>query len=463
MLTGGLTKAVFTTTLLLIKRVHLGQRDFRGIRIRSLPLRQTCFDSGLIANLRGSVNTAQRSAVVPKPLVKLIPLDTDTLKLVRMLPEVQDPFQLFLVLRNDLQKPRSQLRNYRRVQVSSKALKSIQHPFHASHIEGFDATGNRLAGQLNTAQARELSARLEAALDDSEARLDLLDLLFKEGSQCNLIAFRDAYLLATLEAEATQLSTRKLNLLILAQQSYLQKLGGFLKADQANTEEKLGGGKSTSETILEAQLRRLKAGLGFVAESLKLLKQEPLRHDYTLNLKELRNLSKIPFGDIKFGLDPMLRAASKLPTMEMNRQLMLDILRRAEACNPIVGYHEAGMYEILAQLQMVIGMGTHETKHHQRTFDLLNQGLTAIRHSVNLVGDMPSKPVDYACFQKYGQLCYEANGAYILLPFPVPTEHQERMRHAVDLLSKISDKPQAQGLQQKLAQAVATAQAKHSS
>jgi hypothetical protein len=37
------------------------------------------------------------------------------------------------------------------------------------------------------------------------------------------------------------------------------------------------------------------------------------------------------------------------------------------------------------------------------------------------------------------------------------------MRHAVDLLSKISDKPQAQGLQQKLAQAVATAQAKHSS
>ncbi len=82
-----------------------------------------------------------------------------------MLPEVQDPFQLFLVLRHDLQKPRSQLRNYRRVQISSKALKSIQHPFHASHIEGFDALGNRLAGQLNTAQARELSARPEAALD----------------------------------------------------------------------------------------------------------------------------------------------------------------------------------------------------------------------------------------------------------------------------------------------------------
>jgi len=387
-------------------------------------------------------------------------LDAETLKLIRFLPEVQDPFQLFSALRHDLQKPRSQLRNYRRVQIASKALKSLQSPFHSQHTEGFDATGTRLAEQLGTAPAKELSSRLGAVLDDSDARLELIELLFKEGRKCNLIAFRDAYLLATLEAETPLLSTRKLNLLIQAQRVYLQKLGGFLKADQANVEEKLRGGGSESDAMIEGQLRRVKTGLGFIAESQKLLKAEPLSHDYTLNLKEMRNLSKIPFGDIKFGFDPMLRASAKLPTMEMNRQLMLDILRRAEARNPLVGYHEAGMYETLAKLQMVVGVGTQESEHHQRTFDLLNQGLSAIRHSVNLVGDTPKKPLEYACIQKYGQLCYEANGAYILLPFPVPLEHQDRMQHATELLGRISDKPQAQRLQQKLMQAISTAKAK---
>ena len=77
-------------------------------------------------------------------------MDAETLKLIRFLPEVQDPFQLFSALRHDLQKPRSQLRNYRRVQIASKALKSLQSPFRSQHTEGFDATGTRLAEQLGT-------------------------------------------------------------------------------------------------------------------------------------------------------------------------------------------------------------------------------------------------------------------------------------------------------------------------
>ena len=91
-----------------------------------------------------------------------------------------------------------------------------------------------------------------------------------------------------------------------------------------------------------------------------MLKTEPIPTDYELNLNKSRAGKTIPFGDLKNGFDPMLRRLVFLPLAGDNLKLIFDILHRMEGKNPLVGYHEAKMFDVLAQIQLIITSAGNE-------------------------------------------------------------------------------------------------------
>ena len=90
------------------------------------------------------------------------------------------------------------------------------------------------------------------------------------------------------------------------------------------------------------------------------LKLSPIPTDYELNLNKSRAGKSIPFGDLKNGFDTMLRRLVFLPLVSDNLKLIFDILHRLEGKNPLVGYHEAKMFDVLAQIQLIIASAGNE-------------------------------------------------------------------------------------------------------
>jgi len=81
-----------------------------------------------------------------------------------------------------------------------------------------------------------------------------------------------------------------------------------------------------------------------------------------LNLNKSKAGKSIPFGDLKTGFDPLLRRLVFLPLAGDNLKLIFDILHRLEGKNPLVGYHEAKMFDVLAQIQLIIASAGNETE-----------------------------------------------------------------------------------------------------
>jgi len=47
-------------------------------------------------------------------------------------------------------------------------------------------------------------------------------------------------------------------------------------------------------------------------------------------------------------------------------KLIFDILHRLEGKNPLVGYHEAKMFDVLAQIQLIIASAENEPEQKKR-------------------------------------------------------------------------------------------------
>ena len=104
----------------------------------------------------------------------------------------------------------------------------------------------------------------------------------------------------------------------------------------------------------------------------------------------------IPFGDLKNGFDPVLRRLVFLPLAQENMELMFEILHRLESKNPLVGYHQAKMHDVLAQIQLIIASAGNETEPKKNGFEQLSKALKAIGDAVKLVGNIPEKAIEKA-------------------------------------------------------------------
>ena len=387
------------------------------------------------------------------------------IKNLRELEEIKKPLELFKHLKTDLDKLKSQMSNLKKVKLSSKLLKSISlRKVEAPNLKILEFTGRRLSLSLKNPHSKELSEQLQINPEDSKTRLELVEIFLQEAENSSLENARDAYLLAMLEVEMQLISTQKVNIALNTQTLYLMKLQNFLQDDLTKTESKIkGDGHADTvlqkqqkrsndhvDTILEKQQKRLRGEVDFVQKCVLLLKSKPIEMDYELNLARFRGEKVIPFGDLKNGFDAMLSHLVLLPLGTTNIELMFEILHRLESKNPLVGYHHAKMFDVLAQIDLIIANIVNDEEPKKRGFDNLSKALNAISSAVKMVGDIPEKSVEKAAVRRFGHLCYTIHQNFKSLDIPVPNEHLQRMGRAVELLEGMSSDPKVQKLQGKL-------------
>lgn len=370
---------------------------------------------------------------------------------LRELPDIQKPLLLFKNLKTDLDKLKSQIDNLKNIKLSSKLLKGIS--LKKGDIPSgkeLEYTGSRLSQSLKNTRAKEISERLHKHPDDSKSRLELVEMFLQEAESSSLPISRDAFLLAMQEVESPMISTQKINMALAAQTVFLEKLKKFLQDDLTETDSKIKGDGNV-DTILEKQQKRLLGEVNFISKCVDLLKTEPIATAYELNLNKSKAEKTIPFGDLKNGFDPMLRHLVFLPLAGDNLKLIFDILHRLEGKNPLVGYHEAKMFDVLAQIQLIIASAGNEPEPKKSGFEQLSKALKAIGVAVKLVGSIPEKAIEKATVYRYGHLCYTIYRTYKSNNIPVPKEHLKRVEKAVSLLEPIAEDPKILKMQAKLA------------
>ena len=381
------------------------------------------------------------------------------------LEEIKKPLELFKHLKIDLDKLKSQMRNLSNVKLSSKLLKGINlKKGDAPNSKILEFTGKRLSLSLNNPHVKELSERLQKKPEDSKSRLELVEIFLQESENCSLENARDAYLLAMLEVEMELISTHKVNMALATQTVFLMKLQKYLQDELTNIENKLkdSGHVDTIlqkqqeklhghvDTLMEKQQERLCGEVEFVQKCVLLLKYKPIEMVYELNLSKFKGATIIPFGDLKNGFNAMLSHLVLLPLATKNLELMFDILHRLESKNPLVGYHHSKMFDVLAQIELIIAGVVNDEEPKKKGLKNLSSSLNAISAAINLVGDIPEKSVEKATIHRFGQLCYTIYQNFKSLNIPVPNEHLQRMRKAVQLLEFMSSDPKMQKLQGKL-------------
>ena len=381
------------------------------------------------------------------------------------LEEIKKPLELFKHLKIDLDKLKSQMSNLSNVKLSSKLLKGINlKKGDAPNSKILEFTGKRLSLSLNNPHVKELSERLQKKPEDSKSRLELVEIFLQESENSSLENARDAYLLAMLEVEMQLISTHKINMALATQTVFLMKLQKYLQDELTKIETKLkdSGHVDTIlqkqqeklhghvDTLMEKQQERLCGEVEFVQKCVLLLKYKPIEMVYELNLSKFEKVTIIPFGDLKNGFNAMLTHLVLLPLATQNLELMFDILHRLESKNPLVGYHHSKMFDVLAQIELIIAGVVNDEEPKKKGLKNLSSSLNAISAAINLVGDIPEKSVEKATIHRFGQLCYTIYQNFKSLNIPVPNEHLQRMRKAVQLLEFMSSDPKMQKLQGKL-------------
>jgi len=364
--------------------------------------------------------------------------------------DIQKPLLLFKNLKTDLDKLKSQINNLAKVKLSSKFLKGINlKKGEVPNAKLLEFTGSRLSHSLKNPQVKEVSERLRNHPEDSKSRLELVAMLLEEEKNRSLENTRDAYLLAMLEVEMPMISTQKINMALAVQTAYLMKLQKYLQDELTETESKIKGDGNVDK-ILHKQQERLQGEVDFVQKCVVLLKKEPIEIDYELNLKKWIADETIPFGDLKNGFDPMLHRLVFLPLAIQNMELIFEILYRLENKNPVVGFHQSKMFDVLAQIELVIASAGNDEETKKNGYDQLSQALKAISGAVKLVGDIPEKAIEKATVHRYGQMCYTIHRTYISHNIPVPNDHLQRMEKAIKILEPIASDPKISKIQGKL-------------
>ena len=383
---------------------------------------------------------------------------------LRELEETKKPLELFKHLKTDLDKLKSQMSNLSNVKLSSKLLKGINiKKGDVPNSKLLEFTGKRLSLSLKNPHIKELSERLQKKPEDSKSRLELVEIFLQESENSSLENARDAYLLAMLEVEMQLIST-KVNMALATQTVFLMKFQKFLQDELTKIETKIKDDVHVDtilqkqqerlhghvDTLIEEQHKRLCGEVDFVQKCVILLKYNPIETDYELNLSKFEKATIIPFGDLKNGFNAMLSHLVLLPLATKNLELMFDILHRLESKNPLVGYHHSKMFDVLAQIELIIAGIVNDEEPRKKGFKNLSNALSAISAAVKMVGDIPEKNLEKATVHRFGQLCYTIHQNFKSLNIPVQNDHLQRTRKAVQLLEFMSSDPKIQKLQGKL-------------
>ena len=272
----------------------------------------------------------------------------------------------------------------------------------------------------------------------------------KEAEKANLICARDAYLLSLLDLESTFLNSNKINSALSTQGLYLKKLFEKVNQEFQTSKQKIRESGSEANKRLKSQISNIQFGSTYLESCISILEVPLLQNQFELDLRPGIVGKEIPNEELIHGYDPFFNALCHIPLAETARHKIVDILHLLEKNNPLVDYHEAKMYEINASLIFAEVLMVKNSERLKGAVIQLSKAFNSISQAVSLVGYSANRSIEIATLLRYAHLCYFAARTFRLHQIPIPDEHMERMKKAVNLLGKISDDKNAKILQQKL-------------
>ncbi len=375
-------------------------------------------------------------------------------KIIRDLPEVQEPPVLFKTLKEELEQLLQQSKQFNAEGAASKLLRRAKLMVSKGNTDsGSDLYGSTIAKYFPTKKVQDCVKQLQIDPLDSQARIGLIEPFALKGIKGNLLVYRQVLLHALLEASSSKLSSKVINMVLMAQRRYLDKIAEFFKEELSSCQFKLSelakdnrSGKEGENSASRAQkqdelikqMDLLKQKLEFVQGCIESLKGKQVKQEVMIELKELSSMGTIPKDQVANEIAPMLGAMVTVPLLRPNTELLVYAVKKGAPRMPVGGLYESKMHRIYSKVLFAAYTAGYKDVA-QECGKVLFASLNSIQSTLGIVGNTPSSKLEKSCVREYGMVCHIVFQQAPLLGFPPPSTHTAAMQRAVDILQTFSD------------------------
>ncbi len=399
---------------------------------------------------------------------------------VRDLPEVQDPAKVFSSLQEDLDAYRAITKKFQSEGAGARIMRRAKKILVKSKAAEEEIYGEVIAKCFPVKKTQDCVKRLRLDPLDSEARIGLIEPFVMKGIKGNLMVYRQVVLQAMLEANSPKLTSMKLNLALMAQRRYLDKLMSFFKEELNQLHAKLTDVQARSRNLtptdptapqnkdsdpsskddsassradkqqperyaskedeINRQIDETRNKINFLKECMGIVKAKQLGQNLELDLNELASSGEIPKEQLTTIISPFLSAMAALPLARSNAEWLISIVKKGAPRIPIGGFYESRMHRVRSKVFFVAYTAGNK-KLAAECGKALFASLNSISATLTIVGNHPSSKFDKACVREYGMITHIVYQQSPLLGFAPPSNHGETMQRAIELLREIAEEP----------------------
>ncbi|MBF0286185.1 MAG: hypothetical protein HQM14_00085 [SAR324 cluster bacterium] len=379
-------------------------------------------------------------------------------KIIRELPEIEDPKKIFTLLEEDLQAFLELAKHYKQESPAARIMRIAKNSIKKSSVSAKDdICGTLIGASFPTVKIKESVKALEKNPLNSESRLALIEPFAMKGIKGDLLIYRQILLHSMLELSAYHISSAKINMAIMIQRRYLDKIADFFKEEATNCQailndlkarearkkqepikEKESSGRTHTKEELIEEIELCKKKHDYVKEVAEILKGRTLTSDVEVDMADLRSSGPIPKDVLYKVIVPLLGGMVCLPVVQKNTQVLIDTAKGGAPTMPIGGFYESRMHRLESKVLFAAYLvGWQDVA--QACQKAIMGTFNSINVVIPMVGSMPSSKFDKVCVREYGMICLLVFQQLPLLGAVPPGKHKQSMQRAVDLLQTISD------------------------
>ena len=339
------------------------------------------------------------------------------------LPELDQPWNLWEILERDLNGLLAQHSSAKRTTVQTGFLKKVIKTDASSQNESrLESSGSRMVALSKLKDAPKLRNELGSRPNNSDKRLDLVEMMIRKTDGKDPIINRDAFLISMLEVQGIPLDERRVRLALGAQNRYLGSLKNLFKQelnpgetkgtsndDQDESKSRTSSQSKTPSDAVEHYDRQqlVRQGMRYLDEL-----EKQFRVNIPTDLQPFQTENLIAGGTPKAVmklLHPYLSPVSALPLARDIRKEFIEILKRFSEKDPHASYAECLIFRKRATM-LLSSIRAGKEGQEEVIESLLNEALHAISKSIKMIKKVPheERPLMIREYAMVGQLLFHS-------------------------------------------------------
>ncbi|MGK5090468.1 hypothetical protein WDW89_00475 [Deltaproteobacteria bacterium TL4] len=376
-------------------------------------------------------------------------MDDINLETLEHLPEIQNPTQVFDLIKKEFENRVSLLKKYEdqgSVKVAYRYSKSF---LLAPNSEEAAISGALIGEYFPAKKIQKCIRKLMCNPYDSQARAQLLESFVKRDLKVNLLVSKELLIQSLLELNQSRVTGYALNTARHMQYLYLKTLEESLILTSNSPPpplNKFKGKDSIRQRVeYEKQIEKIKEGIMFIKECLGIFVYKRIHDEIIIDLNRILNAKRINtfiFGNAYIAI---LSSMCFLPPIHTIFEKWLLISVRLFGDKKVSSLFAAKMHTLNAKIAY-LAYQRGDLKYRSVMVKAYNAALQYTSSSVVMSG--PSKSaIDKACLKEYARVCLSISRDLPFLGIRLPEQHGKRMERIISLLSAIPKEKGALELQ----------------